>query len=80
MDQAAPLPDLGSVAGGVFAAGAAGIRMLVEHPRHRTVFPRADCGTASTFRQLRFGHMIRRWSFAMAVGPAFSNRLEPTAS
>jgi hypothetical protein len=24
--------------------------------------------------------MIRRWSFAMAVGPAFSNRLEPTAS
>ncbi len=35
-----------------------GIRMCVEHTRHRTVLPLAMVGTASTFRHRRLGHMI----------------------
>jgi hypothetical protein len=33
--------------------------MFVLHARQRIVFPRAACGTASTFLQVRLGHMIR---------------------
>lgn len=33
--------------------------MFVPHARHRTVLPRAELGTASTFRQVSLGHMIR---------------------
>ena len=33
--------------------------MLVPQDLQRTVLPRADAGTASTFRQVRLGHMMR---------------------
>lgn len=33
--------------------------MFVLQLRQRTVLPRALVGTASTLRQVRFGHMIR---------------------
>lgn len=33
--------------------------MLVPHARQRTVLPRAELGTASTFLHVSFGHIIR---------------------
>ena len=40
------------------AAFGAGTRMLVPQARHRTVLPRQLCGTISTLRQVRLGHMM----------------------
>lgn len=53
------------VALGFAWTGPPGIRMLVVQLRQRTVFPRAEVGTARTFRQVRFGHMMRIVSTAM---------------
>jgi hypothetical protein len=33
--------------------------MFVAHALQRTVLPRSDSGTASTFRHTKFGHMMR---------------------
>ena len=45
-------------ASGIALLGIAGTRILVPQLRHRTVFPRQLFGTSSTFRHVRFGHMI----------------------
>lgn len=72
---AAPL-DLPSAAGGGVGAGwsalGLGTRMLVPQARQRTVFPRAVAGTASTFRHVRFGHMIRTDCGMEAIRPRVS--------
>lgn len=47
-----------------------GMRMLVVHPRHRTVLPRADDGTARILRHVRFGHMTLSVSSAIRVLPS----------
>lgn len=41
--------------------------MFVPQLRQRTVFPRADTGTASTLRQVSDGHMILMTSCCMAA-------------
>ena len=47
-----------------------GMRMAVAQARHRTVLPRAETGTESTLRQVRFGHMMRMLSSWFAIsGP-----------
>lgn len=53
---------------GAAETGGPGIRMLVVQLRQRTVLPRAEAGTARTFRQVRFGHMMRIVSEAMVIG------------
>lgn len=49
---------------GFVAPFEAGTRIFVLHALQRTVFPRAISGIERTFRQVRFGHMIRTifWS------------------
>lgn len=47
----------------------AGMRMFVLQERQRTVLPRADWGTAKTFLQVRFGHMIRTDCGFEAINP-----------
>lgn len=44
-----------------------GTRMLVPQDRQRTVLPRAMAGTAKTFLQVRFGHMIRTGDSAIGL-------------
>lgn len=53
--------------GGVTAGLASGIFTAVPQALHRTVFPRADSGTASTLRQIRFGHNTRTLPDAMVT-------------
>jgi hypothetical protein len=51
--------------------------MFVLHARQRTIFPRAAAGTASSFRQVRFGHMILTVSADISLSGLF--RAGPTS-
>src|SRR5690606_32981936 len=44
-----------------------GTRIIVAQFRQRTVFPRELDGTISTFRHVRFGHMMRTLFSVMGV-------------
>ena len=60
MDYAAALPGFAPFpASGAATSFPSGTRMFVWHPLHRTVFPRADVGTARIFLHVKFGHIIR---------------------
>lgn len=54
---------------GAAAATACFSGTLITDPQflHRTFFPRELVGTASTLRQDKLGHMIRKWSLAIAT-------------